>query len=102
MSDVDAGIRAALGTRQALLEDAAGRAQAYLAKLAERRVAPGPEAVGALARLDFPLPASGRDPAQVLALLDDVGSPPRWRPRARGTSGSSTAGRCPWRRPPPG
>ena len=75
MSDVDAGIRAALGTRQALLEDAAGRAQAYLAKLAERRVAPGPEAVGALARLDFPLPASGRDPAQVLALLDDVGSP---------------------------
>jgi glutamate/tyrosine decarboxylase-like PLP-dependent enzyme len=75
MSDVDSGIQAALAGRPALLEDAAGRAQAYLAGLAGRRVAPPPEAVAALARLDFPLPGSGRDAAEVLALLDGVGSP---------------------------
>jgi len=61
--------------RQGLLEDAGRRALAYLAGLAERPVAPSPDAVAALARLDFPLPASGREPAEVLALLDDVGSP---------------------------
>ena len=61
--------------RQALLEDAGRRALAYLAGLPERRVAPSPDAVAELARLDFPLPASGREPAEVLALLDDVGSP---------------------------
>jgi glutamate/tyrosine decarboxylase-like PLP-dependent enzyme len=75
MSDADPAVQAALRGRPALLEDAAGRALAYLAGLAERRVAPGPEAVAALGRLDFPLPASGRDPAEVLALLDEVGSP---------------------------
>ncbi len=75
MSDVDSPIQAALAGRRALLEDAAGRAQAYLAGLADRRVAPPPEAVAALDRLDFPLPASGRDPAEVLALLDEAGSP---------------------------
>ena len=75
MSDVDSGIETALAGRPALLEDAAGRAQAYLAGLAGRRVAPPPEAVAALDRLDFPLPASGRDPAEVLALLDEAGSP---------------------------
>jgi len=75
MSDVDSGIEAALAGRRALLEDAAGRAQAYLAGLAGRRVAPAPEAVAALDRLDFPLPAAGRDPAEVLALLDEAGSP---------------------------
>jgi glutamate/tyrosine decarboxylase-like PLP-dependent enzyme len=75
MSDVDSGIQAALTGRRALLEDAAGRAQAYLSGLADRRVAPPPEAVAALDRLDFPLPASGRDPAEVLALLDEAGSP---------------------------
>jgi glutamate/tyrosine decarboxylase-like PLP-dependent enzyme len=75
MSDADSGIEAALAGRPALLEDAAGRARAYLAGLADRRVAPPPVAVAALDRLDFPLPASGRDPAEVLALLDEAGSP---------------------------
>ncbi len=59
----------------ALLADASRRARAYLAGLAGRGVAPPPEAVAALARLDFPLPAAGRAAAEVLALLDDVGSP---------------------------
>jgi hypothetical protein len=38
-------------------------------------VAPPPEAVAALDQFDFPLPEKGLDAAQVLALLDDVGSP---------------------------
>ena len=59
----------------ALLADASRRARGYLAGLADRGVAPPPEAVEALARLDFPLPTAGRDAAEVLALLDDVGSP---------------------------
>jgi len=52
-----------------------GRDTDALLANAARGVAPPPEAVEALARLDFPLPAAGRDPAEVLALLDDVGSP---------------------------
>ena len=68
-------IAAELAGRPALLEDASRRALAYLAGLAGRGVAPAPEAVEALARLDFPLPGPGRDAAEVLALLDDVGSP---------------------------
>jgi glutamate/tyrosine decarboxylase-like PLP-dependent enzyme len=68
-------IAAALAGRPALLADAQRRALAYLDGLAGRGVAPPPAAVEALARLDFPLPGSGRDAAEVLALLDDVGSP---------------------------
>ena len=64
-----------LAGRQALLQDASRRAEAYLAGLAGRAVAPPPAAVGALDALDFPLPASGRPAPEVLALLDDVGSP---------------------------
>jgi glutamate/tyrosine decarboxylase-like PLP-dependent enzyme len=58
-----------------LLGDAAERARQYVRGLADRPVAPAPEAVRALERLDFPLPGSGRDPSSVLALLDEVGSP---------------------------
>ena len=68
-------IAAALAGRPALLEDAQRRALAYLDGLAGRGVAPPAAAVEALARLDFPLRGSGRDAAEVLALLDDVGSP---------------------------
>jgi glutamate/tyrosine decarboxylase-like PLP-dependent enzyme len=64
-----------LAGRQALLQDASRRAEAYLAGLAGRAVAPLPAAVQALDALDFPLPASGRPAPEVLALLDDVGSP---------------------------
>jgi glutamate/tyrosine decarboxylase-like PLP-dependent enzyme len=68
-------IRAALDGRAALLEDAGRRALRYLAGLADRPVAPPAEAVGALGKLDFPLPGPGGEPATVLALLDEVGSP---------------------------
>ncbi|HTS99834.1 MAG TPA: pyridoxal-dependent decarboxylase [Streptosporangiaceae bacterium] len=75
MTSGDSRTQAALAGRPALLEDAARRARAYLAGLAERPVAPAPPAVEALDGLDFPLPAAGRDAAAVLALLDEVGSP---------------------------
>jgi glutamate/tyrosine decarboxylase-like PLP-dependent enzyme len=58
-----------------LLADAAERGRRYLRQVADRAVAPSPEAVSALRGLDFPLPDSGFEPSQVLALLDDVGSP---------------------------
>jgi hypothetical protein len=58
-----------------LLQDACRRALRYLADLADRPVAPPSSAVLALRELDFPLPAAGRDPAEVLALLDEIGSP---------------------------
>jgi len=60
---------------RALLNDAAARATRYLDELDERTVAPSPEAVARLRELDDPLPEEPQDPATVLALLDDVGSP---------------------------
>ena len=58
-----------------LLSAAAERAIRYLETLDDRPVAPPPGAVAALARLDEPLPEGPSDPAAVLAVLDDVGSP---------------------------
>lgn len=58
-----------------LLHDAAERAAAYLTALAERPVAPGPEALAGLAAFAEPLPEGPADPAAVLALLDEAGSP---------------------------
>ena len=58
-----------------LLEDAARRAIRYAADVHSRRVSPSPAAVARLAELDRPLPGGPTDPAAVLALLDDVGSP---------------------------
>jgi glutamate/tyrosine decarboxylase-like PLP-dependent enzyme len=61
--------------RDVLLDQAADRAQRYLRGLADRPVAPSPEAVLALDELDFPLPEAGLEPSRVLAALDEVGSP---------------------------
>jgi glutamate/tyrosine decarboxylase-like PLP-dependent enzyme len=58
-----------------LLNDAAARAIRYLDGLEARRVTPSPEAIAALKELDGPLPEVPTDPAAVLALLDDCGSP---------------------------
>ena len=58
-----------------LLENVALRSARYLAAIQERAVAASPEAVARLATLRGPLPASPADAADVLALLDDVGSP---------------------------
>jgi glutamate/tyrosine decarboxylase-like PLP-dependent enzyme len=58
-----------------LLSAAAERAIRYLESLDGRSVAPSKRAVAALAQLDEPLPEEPGDPAAVLALLDDLGSP---------------------------
>ncbi len=58
-----------------LLADAAGRAARYLADLDDRHVAPDEAAIEALTELGGPVPDEGADPAEVLALLDAVGSP---------------------------
>jgi glutamate/tyrosine decarboxylase-like PLP-dependent enzyme len=61
--------------RSALVAEAARRAGAYLDAVSERRVAPSAEAVAALSGFAEPMPAAPTDPAQVLAQLDEIGSP---------------------------
>jgi glutamate/tyrosine decarboxylase-like PLP-dependent enzyme len=63
------------GNRDALLAEAGERARRYLDGVADRPVVPLPEAFAALDQFNFPLPEKGLDASQVLALLDDVGSP---------------------------
>lgn len=58
-----------------LLDEAAARAQAYLATMTTRRVAPTAAAVDALSAFDQPLPADPQDAALTLRLLDEIGSP---------------------------
>jgi glutamate/tyrosine decarboxylase-like PLP-dependent enzyme len=60
---------------RALFADAASRGVAYLTDIRERRVAPDAAALARLPELGGPLPRDGEDPAHVLALLDEVGSP---------------------------
>ena len=58
-----------------LLNDAARRGSAYLDAIETRSVAPSPDAVARLAEMGGALPEAPSDPSEVLALLDDVGSP---------------------------
>jgi glutamate/tyrosine decarboxylase-like PLP-dependent enzyme len=58
-----------------LLSDAAARASRYATGVPGRRVAPRPEDVAKLDALGGPLPQDGSDPAAVIAMLDEVGSP---------------------------
>lgn len=58
-----------------LLGDAAARATAYLADVDERPVFPDDAARNGLRAFDEGLPTTPTDPAAVLALLDDYGSP---------------------------
>jgi glutamate/tyrosine decarboxylase-like PLP-dependent enzyme len=58
-----------------LLSATAERAIRYLESLDGRSVAPTPAAIAALAGFDEPLPEGPSDPAAVLALLDETGSP---------------------------
>src|SRR3989475_9569568 len=60
---------------QDLLRTTAERAARYLAGLKNRGVAPTPEALANLRRLDEALPEHPTDPAAVIALLDEIGSP---------------------------
>src|SRR4029077_20747024 len=58
-----------------LLRTTADRAASYLANLKDRNVAPTPEALANLRRLDEALPEHPTEPSTVLALLDEVGAP---------------------------
>jgi glutamate/tyrosine decarboxylase-like PLP-dependent enzyme len=58
-----------------LLRDAAERALCYLQSVQERPVAPSPDALAGMEHLDGSLPDRATDPADVLKLLDEVGSP---------------------------
>lgn len=58
-----------------LLAETAARAANYLAGAGDRRVAPRAEDVSRLNALGGVLPQAGSDPAEVLALLDEIGSP---------------------------
>lgn len=58
-----------------LLSDAAARASRYLDSRSGSRVSPSPEAIARLEKLGGALPEAQSDPADVLALLDDMGSP---------------------------
>ena len=58
-----------------LLRDAAERSIRYLEEVEERSVAMSPEAVASVARFREPLPSGPTPAAQVLARLDEFGSP---------------------------
>ena len=58
-----------------LLSEAAQRASRYVSEVPRRRVAPRPEDIAKLDGLGGPPPADPSDPAAVIALLDDLGSP---------------------------
>jgi len=58
-----------------LLAETAVRAARYVAAIGDRKVVPGSEDLARLAALGGPLPECPCDPAELLALLDDVGSP---------------------------
>lgn len=60
---------------QALFQDAARRGIQYLATVNERSVPPSAAAVAALTEFAEALPNAPTDPAQVLAMLDEIGSP---------------------------
>ena len=62
-------------TIRELLTEAASRGAHYLESLPDRSVAPSAAAVAALRDLDHALPEHPGDPAAILRLLDDTGSP---------------------------
>lgn len=58
-----------------LLAETADRAARYVAGIGNRQVVPLPANMARLEALGGPLPQSPSDPSDVLALLDDIGSP---------------------------
>ncbi|MGA8144690.1 MAG: pyridoxal-dependent decarboxylase [Candidatus Acidiferrales bacterium] len=86
----------ATGTRKTdLMEQAAGRAGRYLETLDRRGVFPSAEAVGRLAELGGALAAEGAEAAEVLRLLDEVGSPATVATAGRRYFGFVTGGALP-------
>ena len=63
------------GNDRELLTTAAGMALSYAGSVDDRPATPSPEALAALAAFDEPLLDAGRDPADTLQMLADVGGP---------------------------
>ncbi len=78
-----------------LLAGALQRAARYLNNLDQRPVFPTPEALATLDAFDEPLPEDETDPAQVLAQLDDIGSPATVASAGRRYFGFVTGGSLP-------
>jgi glutamate/tyrosine decarboxylase-like PLP-dependent enzyme len=57
------------------MAETAARAARYIAEIDNRPVAPRAETIARLRTLGGPLPEAPSDPAELLALLDEVGSP---------------------------
>ena len=51
------------------------RSRRYIQGLANRRVSPGEKEVAALSQFHEPFPERSTDPAEVVAMLDQIGSP---------------------------
>ena len=64
-----------MNTMQNLLQSTMERASQYLASLPDRSVAPSPSALANLDQLGGPVPDHPQNPLEILALLDEVGSP---------------------------
>jgi glutamate/tyrosine decarboxylase-like PLP-dependent enzyme len=58
-----------------LLEDVASRAARYLEHIGQRRVGPAQDAVQSLDRFRESMPAGPTEPADVIRMLDELGSP---------------------------
>jgi glutamate/tyrosine decarboxylase-like PLP-dependent enzyme len=54
---------------------AAERSRRYIQGVADRRVAPGERELAALSQFHEPFPESSTDPSEVIAMLDEIGSP---------------------------
>lgn len=78
-----------------LLDDAARRARRYLATLDDRPVFPPAAARDALSAFDVPLPDAPLAPRDVLARLDDLGSPATVATAGRRYFGFVTGGALP-------
>jgi glutamate/tyrosine decarboxylase-like PLP-dependent enzyme len=64
-----------LSSTSTLLGEAAQRAVRYLEEIQDRRVSPSMEALRGLADLGGPLPETPQSPVEVIAQLDNIGSP---------------------------
>jgi glutamate/tyrosine decarboxylase-like PLP-dependent enzyme len=78
-----------------LIDDFAQRAKTYLADLNTHPVFPRQEALDGLNKFDTPLQSEPADTAEVLALLDDVGSPATVRSTGGRYYGFVTGGSLP-------
>jgi glutamate/tyrosine decarboxylase-like PLP-dependent enzyme len=82
-------------TNTELLADAAARGARYVAEIGERRVAPLAEDVARVQELGGPLNDEPRDPASVIAELDQYGSPATNATTGRRYFGFVTGGSLP-------